>query len=134
MKIYAKELLGGLKKVKRTKVHSVPVLNHVLLTVEGHKTVLRTTDLETPLQAECESFTDDSFSVCVPMVNVVEDRYSNKKSTHKYYPLFDLIKIHAETNDLLNLQYIPETCMLIITTRRSKSTIKCKDSSEFPIL
>lgn len=132
MKIYAKDLLQALKKTKRTTTHVLPVLNHFLLKVKDYKTSITTTDLENTLQSECESFTDDSFSVCVPMIHKYDASNTYIPKWHKGYPFFELIKIHAETNDLLEIQYLPQTLEIKITHERSTSIIKCMDAEEFP--
>lgn len=147
MRIYAKDLLQALKQTKRTSIHALPVLNYFHMEVRDYKTVVTSTDLTNTLQGEAQSFTDDSFTVCVPMVLQYEAQhdaqgyYSFRLHTFKVYPFFDLVKIHAETNDLLEITYIPLTCEIVIEIfnqetgklERSKSTIKCLDAMEFPI-
>ena len=140
--VLAENLYQALKQVKRTNIHALPVLNHVKMEFTNGELYLTTTNLDKPLQSKCACRINEEWSTCVLMVHKIEEVIGYMAgygvpiyAKHKAYPFFDFVKLHAEYKDVLLMEFIPETQMLIISVQgeRSKSEFKCLDAMEFPV-
>jgi DNA polymerase III sliding clamp (beta) subunit (PCNA family) len=133
-KILAENLFKSLKEVKRTKIHSLPVLNYALLDFSNGELHITTTDLEDTITVKCPCRLDEEFSTCVLMVHKVNDLYPNGriKASYKYYPFLDYIKVMAEDNAVLEFTFNPDVQILAIKSGRSTTEFKCLDAMEFP--
>lgn len=137
-KVLAENLYKALKQVKRTKLYALPVLNHVRLAFVNGEIELTTTDLDTVSKSKCASIMNEEWSTCVPLMlraNTHHDEHGNqtrKEHKYKYYPFLDYVKVHAEYQDVLEMEFNPDLQILTITCGRSKTEFKCLDAQEFP--
>lgn len=139
-KVLAVNLYNALKQVKRTKMHTLPVLNHALLQFREGELVITSTDLNDTLRAKCSCILNEEWETCVNMITWWEDKNWDrinkrwKKESHKYYPFLDFAKIHAEYNDVLEFtfNYTIQTMTIKVQGERSIAEFKCLDAQEFP--
>jgi hypothetical protein len=145
--IQATDLYKAANQVKRTEFwKTLPVLNHALLqlTDEGLKI---TTYAFLPADKGSEKTKKDvktsdpvrywgngeRWSTCVPMVNsVTNDLGYHRKSTHKYHPFIDWLKVAAEYKDTLELEFVEQIQTLRIKSGKTITEFKCLDAQEFP--
>lgn len=141
-KVLAVNLYKTLKEVKRTKMSSLPILNHAKMQFTNGELIVTSTDLETALQAKCPAIMNEEWETCVNMVHKIETGHDENGYTHKigntykYYPFLDFVKLHAEYQDVLELTFNPEIQMMTIKVQgeRSTSEFKCMDALEFPAI
>jgi DNA polymerase III sliding clamp (beta) subunit (PCNA family) len=136
--VLAENLYKSLKEVKRTTIHSLPVLNHAKLEFSNGELLVTTTDLEKPITAKCAARVESEWSTCVPMVHKCEviTGYTCGRgeitAKHKLYPFLDYIKVMAEYKEVLELEFLPDIQILVIHCGKSRSEFKCIDAMEFP--
>jgi hypothetical protein len=136
--VLAENLYKSLKAVKRTTIHSLPVLNYAKLEFSNGELLVTTTDLEKPITAKCAARVESEWSTCIPMVNKWTDKHWDKfkerwvTESHKYYPFHDFVKVMAEYQEVLELEFLPDVQILVIHCGKSRSEFKCLDAMEFP--
>ena len=133
-RVLATNLYKSLKEVKRTKIHSLPVLNYAKLEFTNGELIITSTDLEKPLQSKCPSIMEEEWSTCVPMQTKIDVSNTYRPVYHKVYPFMDFVKVCAEYEDVLELTFNPQIQVLTIKIRgeRSITEFKCIDAEEFP--
>jgi DNA polymerase III sliding clamp (beta) subunit (PCNA family) len=142
-RVLAENLYKALKEVKRTKTHTLPILNHAKLEFTNGELIITSTDLEKSLQSKCPSIMEEEWTTCVPMVHEVETQhdkngnaryYYDKGHIFKYYPFLDFVKVCAEYKDVLEFTFNPQTQTVTIKIQgeRSNTEFKCMDAQEFP--
>lgn len=144
-RVLATNLYKALKEVKQTQIsETLPVLNHAYLKFADGELMLATTDLKDHKVSHCPSIMNDEWSTCVLMVHKVETSHDAEGKplkgrfdtrSYKYYPFLDFVKLHAEYEDVLALDFNPQTQILTIKVERERCTaeFKCMSSEEFPI-
>lgn len=139
-KVLAVNLYKALKNVKRTKISSLPVLNHAKMQFTNGELIVTTTDLENPVQEKVSCILNEEWSTCVLMVHKVETGHDENGYTHKigktykYYPFLDFVKLHAEYQDVLEFTFNPEVQIMTVRVQGERNTteFKCMDALEFP--
>lgn len=133
-RILAVNLYNALKEVKYTKMHSLPILNHVLLDFSNGELHLTTTDLETKKESTAPCRMNEEFKVCINMITKCDVSNTYKPHWKKFYPFLDYIKLLAEWEEVLDFEYQENICTLVITHGRTRTEFKCMDAREFPSL
>lgn len=123
-RVLAENLYAALKQVKRTSIHSLPVLNYIRLRFFYGELHLTTTDLENFLTAKCACQLNEEWATCVPMVHRVTRR--------TFYPFIDYIKVMMGCADVLDLSFDPSIQILTVSAGTSRAEFKCLDAQEFP--
>lgn len=137
-KVLSENLYKALKEVKITKIYqSLPILNYARLEFKDGWLIVTTSDLENTYTAKCSCIMEEEYSTCVPMVHEITGYFtvnSRKKSTRKFYPFLDFLKVCAEYKDVLELSFNPKVQILTVKVQgeRSITEFKCLDAVEFP--
>lgn len=137
-RILAKNLYKAVKAVKRTEIHSMPIINTVRLSFEEGQCKVTTVELtDSGFKAATEtapSIMNSEWAACLTMVHKVEvhpnGRYKGTKQ--KFYPFLDYLKIMAEYDEVLEMDFDPTIQTVTIKAGSSRSTFKCIDAQEFP--
>lgn len=132
-----KDLYSAVKAVKRTEIHTLPAVNHVLIRVTATGLRVATTDLNNFKVKDILFWgRGERWETCAPMVHKKES--FNQDSAHvnigvmrKFYPFIDYLRVMAE-EEFIFLQFDPSLQLLTISTETSKATFKCLDAKEFP--
>lgn len=135
-KILAVNLYKSLKEVKRTKMSTLPILNHIKMQFTNGELVITSTDLETSSQAKCPAIMNEEWETCVNMIVKCDTSNTIVAHWHKFYPFLDFVKLHAEYEDVLEFTFNPDIQMMYIKIQgeRSQAEFKCMDAMEFPAI
>jgi len=138
--VTAKELYAAVKKVRRIKFRSLPILNYarIALTKDGMK--ITTTDIEDPTTTVIDySYSGrlQRWATCVPMSIQVTGCWgphrSSKESTREFHPFLDWLKVAAAYKETLYLDFDSKKEILIVTVgTNSRTEFKCVNADEFP--
>jgi len=65
-------------------------------------------------------------------VETTPNGYRGHKTTRKFYPFMDWLKVMADYKELLVIEHDKRTESLTIKAGSSRTTFKCLDAQEFP--
>ena len=134
----AKEMFKAVQKVKREKMGKLPIFNYARIALTKDGMQITTSD-----GGKTKSvFLDYSYSgrlkrwaTCVPMITrheVENDDKSRRSGWHHSRPFPDFLKVMAQYNDTLYLDFDPGREILIVTAGNSRTEFKCMNAKEFP--
>ena len=134
-KVLAKNLYKALKKVQIRGFSKTPILNHVRFDFANGELLITTTNLEKVLQEKASCILEEEWSTCMPMVTNVDISETRRPKLHKFYPLVDFAKVHAEYEDVLLFSFDEksQTITVQVQGEHSEFKFKCMDVSEFPV-
>lgn len=135
-KVLAVNLYKALKKVKKTKMSTLPILNHAKMEFSKGELTVTTTDLENPVQEKVSCILNEEWVTCVNMITRCDTSNTYKSHWQKFYPFLDFVKLHAEYNDVLEFTFNPGIQMMYVKIQgeRSQAEFKCMDAQEFPVV
>jgi len=138
--VKTKDFLLALKKTYFEKYSNLPILNyyHFKFNSINKQLIIESTNLKNRLVDSIYANGEQSFSICVPMINKwVEELEINgyfRQIRYKSNKLLDLIKLLDKSGeDILEIEINLKNLLITVIYSFGKSEFKCLSSEEFPV-